>query len=163
MLLGEPFFASLDETPIRQQLEDVIGTCVACKRDIVSGDEFDRGQRQKLNLGHTIGHAVEARSNYTLFHGECVAIGLACVARAAKRRGACSEETCGRILALLKKYGLPTETTETVDDLYAICCSDKKIAGSTIHLVVPEEIGGCTLQKMPVTALREWIAEGLIP
>ena len=69
----------------------------------------------------------------------------------------------GRILALLKKYGLPTETTETVDDLYAICCSDKKIAGSTIHLVVPEEIGGCTLQKMPVTALREWIAEGLIP
>lgn len=163
VLLGEPFFASLDETPIRQQLEDVIGTCVACKRDIVSGDEFDRGQRQKLNLGHTIGHAVEARSNYTLFHGECVAIGLACVARAAKRRGACSEETCGRILALLKKYGLPTETTETVDDLYAICCSDKKIAGSTIHLVVPEEIGGCTLQKMPVTALREWIAEGLIP
>lgn len=161
VLIGGNFFQSLLETPISDQLETVICQSVAYKRDIVCGDEFDRGQRQLLNLGHTIGHAVEAKGNFSLFHGECVAIGLAAVARAAKALGRCSAETCESILRLIQQYNLPTETEFSADALFVLCCSDKKIADGSISLVVPEEIGRCTLQKMPTTALLEWIEKGL--
>ena len=108
VLSGEELFSALENAPIEDQLEDVICACVAYKRDIVNGDEFDRGQRQLLNLGHTIGHAVEACSGYSLFHGECVAIGLAAVARAACRVDLTAPETRDRLRALLRRCGLPT-------------------------------------------------------
>ena len=163
VLSGEDLFSALESAPIENQLEDVICACVAYKRDIVGGDEFDRGQRQLLNLGHTIGHAVEARSGYALFHGECVSIGLAAVARAACRLGLTAPETRDRILALLRRCGLPTETDFTADQLYAVSCSDKKIAAGTIRLVVPEAIGGCALRPMALPELRGWIEKGLQP
>ena len=162
VLIGGDFFQSLADTPIKEQLEAVICQSVAYKRDIVCGDEFDRGQRQLLNLGHTIGHAVEAKAEFSLVHGECVAIGMAAVARAAKAMGYCSDETCESIIRLIRQYDLPTETEFTAAELYAICCNDKKIAGSSISLVVPEAIGNCTLNKIPTSALLEWIEKGLI-
>ncbi|MEA4965183.1 MAG: 3-dehydroquinate synthase [Oscillospiraceae bacterium] len=161
VLLGEPLFSALERTPIQDQLEDVIRACISYKRDLVEGDEFDRGDRQLLNLGHTIGHAVEAQSGYRLFHGECVAIGLAAVARAAHKMGLCSDETCGRIRALLEQTGLPTETACPADALFEICRSDKKIAAGRIRLVVPEAIGGCTLRPMALPELRDWIEKGI--
>ena len=163
VLSSEDLFSALENAPIENQLEDVICACVAYKRDIVNGDEFDRGQRQLLNLGHTIGHAVEACSGYSLFHGECVAIGLAAVARAACRLDLTASKTRDRILALLRRCGLPTETDFTADQLYAVSCSDKKIAAGTIRLVVPEAIGGCTLRPMALPELRGWIEKGLQP
>ena len=137
--------------------------CTSRKVGMVPPLEFDRGQRQLLNLGHTIGHAVEAKSGYALFHGECVAIGMAAVARAAAKLGHCPQETCDRILRLIRQYGLPTETDFSADELFSVCCSDKKIAAGTIRLVVPEAIGGCTLQPMAVTDLRLWIEKGITP
>lgn len=161
VLIGERFFRALEETPIREQLEDVICTCISYKRDIVAGDEFDRGERQLLNLGHTIGHAVETLADYRLFHGECVAIGMAAVARAAASLGFCTAELRDRIIALLQQYGLPTETEFAADELFAVSCSDKKIASGSIRLVVPAAIGGCFLKPMPMTELNEWIRKGL--
>ena len=163
ILSSEDLFSALENAPIENQLEDVICACVAYKRDIVNGDEFDRSQRQLLNLGHTIGHAVEACSGYSLFHGECVAIGLAAVARAACRLGLTAPETRDRILSLLRRCSLPTETDFTADQIYAVCCSDKKIAAGTIRLVVPEAVGGCTLHPMALPELRGWIEKGLQP
>ena len=76
----------------------------------------------------------------------------------------CSDaDTCARICALLRQYGLPTETDQTADALYAACCSDKKIAAGTIRLVVPEAVGGCTLRPMALPELRGWIKKGLTP
>ena len=161
LLIGEKFLRSLEETPVSDQLEAVICTCIAYKRDIVAGDEFDRGQRQLLNLGHTIGHAVETKADYRLFHGECVAIGMAAVIRAAVQTGHCSAALRDRVLALIRTYGLPTETEFTADELYAVCCSDKKIASGTIRLVVPAAPGGCRLLPMPISDLREWLEKGL--
>lgn len=163
VLLGEDLFRLLEETSIRDNLESVICTCIACKRDIVSGDEFDRGQRQLLNLGHTIGHAVETAAEYQLFHGECVSIGLACVTRAALRQCLCSQTLYQRILSLLQKYSLPTETWFDAETLFSICCSDKKISTGTIRLVVPKALGDCSLLQIPVAKLKDWIREGITP
>ena len=114
VLRSAPFFDELRAQPVSAQVGHVIATCVGMKRDLVVADEFDRGSRQLLNLGHTFGHAVEACSGYTVPHGCGVAIGMAIIARAAARRGICTDDTCAQILALLRQYGLPTETDEDV-------------------------------------------------
>ena len=70
-------------------------------------------------------------------HGCGVAIGMAIIARAAAKRGICTDDTCAQILALLRKYGLPTETAFTRDALTDAARSDKKIADGKLHLIVP--------------------------
>ena len=123
-------------------------------------DEFDTGARMKLNLGHTIGHGVEARSNFTLSHGKSVAIGMAIIARAAARRGICTDDTCAQILALLRQYGLPTETDFCRDALADAARSDKKIADGKLHLIVPERIGRCRIETVPAEDIPAWLADG---
>ena len=138
----------------------VISTCVGMKRDLVAADEFDRGSRQLLNLGHTFGHAVEACSGYTVPHGCGVSIGMAIIARAAARRGICTDDTCAQILALLRQYGLPTETDFCRDALADAARADKKIAGGVLHLIVPERIGRCRIEMVPAEDIPAWLADG---
>ena len=75
----EGFFESLGEEPISARYEAVVECCVSMKRDFVARDEFDRGDRRYLNFGHTIGHAAERCSGYTLPHGYAVAMGMAAI------------------------------------------------------------------------------------
>ena len=130
------------------------------KRDLVAADEFDRGSRQLLNLGHSFGHAVEKCSDYAVPHGCGVAIGMAIIARAAAKRGICTEDTCAQIIALLRQYGLPTETDFTCDALTDAARSDKKIADGKLHLIVPERIGHCRIEAIPAADIRAWLADG---
>ena len=130
------------------------------KRDIVSADEYDLGRRRTLNLGHTFGHAVEQCSDFSLLHGEAVAIGMATITRAAVKRGLCSEETLTRLLDILHRYGLPTETGYALDRLYEAELVDKKISGGKMHLIVPEKIGRVRMETIPVEALRDWMRDG---
>ena len=160
VLFDEAFFASLEETPVRDQLAAVIARCVALKRDTVAADEFDRGCRALLNLGHTLGHAVEKVSAYAVSHGEAVAVGMAVIARAAVRRGFCSRETARRLETLLRRYDLPTGTDIPGDALFQAALSDKKIGGGRLNLIVPEAIGRCRIQPIPPEELRDWLRDG---
>ena len=160
MLGSAAFFEELYQTPVREQYEHVIEVCVAMKRDIVSADEYDLGRRRTLNLGHTFGHAVEQCSDFSLLHGEAVAIGMATITRAAVKRGLCSEETLTRLLDILHRYGLPTETGYALDRLYEAELVDKKISGGKMHLIVPEKIGRVRMETIPVEALRDWMRDG---
>lgn len=160
MLGNAAFFEELAKTDVREQYEHVIETCVAMKRDIVGADEFDLGRRRTLNLGHTIGHAVEQCSAFSLLHGEAVAIGMATITRAAMQRGMCKAETLDRLLSLLRAYGLPTQTTQALDALCEAALVDKKIAGGKLHLIVPEEIGKVRVERIAVEELREWMKDG---
>ena len=160
MLGSRDFFESLERHGVRDRLKDVICTCVRMKRDIVHEDEFDRGQRQLLNLGHSFGHAVEACSRFSILHGEAVAIGMAIITRAAVRRGDCPPEALDRLLALLQRCGLPTETDYSADELFAALGTDKKLTGSTMHLVIPEDIGRCRIEAMPLAEAKELLRLG---
>ncbi|MCD8107384.1 MAG: 3-dehydroquinate synthase [Oscillospiraceae bacterium] len=157
VLFSEEFFTQLEETPAKKQLENVITTCVTMKRDIVKADEFDTGERMLLNLGHTVGHAVEGLSGFETLHGQAVAIGLATISRSAVKYGYLSEENCERIIGLLEKYGLPTETEFTADEMYTLAVSDKKASSDTITIIVPRKIGHCELLKLPKTDLKDWL------
>ena len=161
ILFDRDFFDYLSGTGMEFDREYVIERCVAMKRDVVDRDEFDVGTRKLLNLGHTIGHSVEANSRFTLSHGQSVAIGTAIVARAAAAKGILSMEDCGRILKTLRAYGLPVETSDDPEILAGIALSDKKRSGSTLDLIVPEAIGSCKVLPVPVSDVLAWIQEGM--
>ena len=151
----------LEKIDLAADPEEVAARCIAQKRDLVEQDEFDTGARQLLNLGHTIGHGVEACSDYTISHGKAVAIGMTLVTRAAVAFGLCPAAVLVRLTALLQKYHLPTATDYTAQELYEKTLSDKKRAGDTITLVIPKKIGACELKKVPVTELLPIIRAGL--
>ena len=160
MIESESFFESLEETPIADQLEEVISTCVAMKRDYVNRDEFDTGDRIFLNFGHTFGHAIEACSDFSILHGEGVAVGMAAMTRAAAARGLCPESVVERLTALLKRYNLPTESPYRRAQLLSAALSDKKAQGGAIRLVVPERIGKCFVESVPKNRIGEWMRDG---
>ena len=161
ILFDEPLFMELVRDGLHFDREKVIAACVAHKRDVVNADEFDRGQRQKLNLGHTIGHGVEAMSDFTLSHGKSVAIGTAIAARAAAKLGICDQGTATRIMWLLEKFGLPIFTHHTAAELAQMALSDKKRAGNTVNLILPKAVGDCIISPTPVTELESIIQAGL--
>lgn len=155
MLFDPQLFEYLKKTGLGFDREKVIARCVELKRNVVKEDEFDTGTRMKLNLGHTVGHAVETMSHFSLSHGKAVAIGMAIIARAAKCDG------CGRLLGLLEQFGLPTETKFSADALIPCMLSDKKRSGGTVNLIVPRSIGNCDIVPTPVDGLKLILEAGL--
>ena len=118
-------------------------------------DEFDTGARMKLNLGHTIGHGVEAKSNFTLSHGKSVAIGMAIVSRA------CNCPDAPRVLSILKQFGLPTTTEDSAEEILGYALSDKKRSSDLVKLILPNAIGDCAIVPTPVERLKSFIQAGL--
>lgn len=141
--------------------EYVISECVKMKRDIVKSDEFDTGKRMLLNLGHTLGHAIEAASDYKIPHGRAVAAGMAVFTKAAEKYGICGNECYGEVVDLLKKFNLPYSTDFKADVLYEIMTADKKRNGNTVTVVVPEKVGNCILKTMTLEQLKSFVKAGL--
>lgn len=161
-MIGDPGLLDLLETTdFQKDPEEIVARCVAQKRDLVEQDEFDTGARQLLNLGHTIGHGIEACSGYQLSHGKAVAIGMTLITRAAVSFGLCPAEALPRLQSLLKKYRLPDATEYEAQALYEKTLSDKKRTGSTIRLVVPTAWGKSQLHQVAVPDLLQWIEKGL--
>lgn len=161
VLSDESLFALFEDGTLTAAPADVIARCVAYKAGVVERDETEQGERKLLNLGHTVGHAIEACSGFCIPHGHAVAAGLAVMARAAERLGWTQEPIAGRIAACLAKNDLPTGTDFSAQDLARAALSDKKRAGDTITIVVPRRIGTCQLHKLPVAELEHLIAAGL--
>ena len=153
-------FSAIEADGVRAREEDIIAACVDMKREIVAMDEFDTGERKKLNLGHTVGHAVESAEGYRLLHGECVAVGLAVICRAAAKFGYMPQDDAARVVHLLEKTGLPTETALARKTLMEFARADKKRSGGSLDLVVPERIGACRTVRIPAQELDSWMAAG---
>ena len=161
ILYDDALFSDLASAGLAFDRETVIARCVELKRDVVMEDEFDTGARMKLNLGHTIGHGVEASSHFQISHGKAVAIGTAIITRAASFNGLCSEETKTDVLTVLERFGLPTACEYDVETLLHSALSDKKRAGNTVGLIIPRSIGQCDISPIPVDELLSLIEAGL--
>lgn len=161
ILYDPQLFSHLEDKGISFDREAVIARCVELKRDVVMEDEFDTGARMRLNLGHTIGHGVEARSQFTVSHGKAVAIGMAIVCRAANMLDICNKQTCDRITSCIESFGLPVNTDSSAQELYEFALSDKKRSGGTVNLIVPKEIGNCLIVPTDVSKLKSFIEAGL--
>ncbi len=136
-------------------IESVIEKCVSMKAEIVSVDEFDTGQRQLLNFGHTIGHAIEKATDFKISHGIAVGIGMAIISKISDTLGWSDENTYPQITKCLKKNGIPTTTDVKNEALLSAMAKDKKRNGETINLVIPEKIGNCVLKSIEISKLEE--------
>lgn len=161
ILYDPKLFAHLAEQGIDFHREQVIARCVELKRDVVMEDEFDTGARMKLNLGHTVGHGVEAKSNFTVSHGKAVAIGMCIVARASVAMGSCTATARDQIVSTVERFGLPTKTEYDAEALFIGALSDKKRSGSYVSLIVPHAIGDCRITPMELANIQPFIQAGL--
>ena len=157
VLDDETLFKLLEDGHWHDRMLDVIETCVAAKAKLVEADERDTGSRQLLNLGHTLGHAIEKCSHYEISHGHAVAIGMVYAARIACSLGLCDERTLERLTACLMANRLPISAPFTAEALCAVALNDKKRSGGTITFVLPHGIGDCRLHPMNVNDLPDWI------
>lgn len=139
----------------------IIRQSIEIKKSVVEEDEREQGMRAVLNFGHTVGHAIEKCSNYTISHGQAVAIGMVVISRAAYNRGITEEDLSVPISVLLQHCGLETESPFSAADLAEAMMSDKKRRGNTIRLVLAKDIGKAFFHDLPVSDLRAFISSGV--
>lgn len=162
MIRNEPLFAYLEATDA-PDVSAVIAASVEDKRAVVECDERDTGEREILNFGHTLGHAVEHLSHFKIAHGEAVAIGMMLVTHAAVRRGEIDPTVEKRLASLLNRYSLPTKTEESAESILSVAIGDKKRKGDRVTLVLPEGVGCVRREAFTLDALLSYIKEGLTP
>ncbi len=133
-------------------LTEIISRCIQIKRKIVQEDEREeKGIREILNYGHTIGHIIETLTGYSQYrHGEAVAIGMVEEARMAVRNGVLEEEDLKRLSELISSYGLPVEIPESIsrNDVRGKILQDKKVRHGEIRMPIPEGIGRVVLREV---------------
>lgn len=135
----------------------LIARAIQAKAALVAQDEADRGPRRLLNLGHSIGHAIEAAGGFQIPHGQAVAMGLGSITRAAVRQGLCKSSTLARLEAMLVRHHLNQENPFKAADLLPYMKRDKKAGSGRLTLVVPRRIGGCELREVSWAELPDWI------
>lgn len=131
--------------------EEIIARCISIKRDVVTADEFDKGERQLLNFGHTLGHSIELLSNFTITHGEAVAKGMVIAAKLGKECG--YADVVEPIKNIVEMYGFDTSCPYSAEQLYRVSLSDKKRQKEKITIVIPESVGKCILHTIPTEEL----------
>lgn len=161
VLDAEALFELLKDGRWHAEMISVIETSVRKKARLVEEDERDTGSRQLLNLGHTLGHAIEKCSEFSISHGHAVAIGMVYAAQIAVHMGFCDTVTVERLKKALKANHLPVSAPYTADELCAVALSDKKRTGSTMTYVLPHTIGDCRLHKLPVEDLHGLIEKAI--
>jgi len=141
----------LDEPVIERLVHD----SVIIKSAVVNRDEQEKGERRKLNFGHTLAHALEKTTGIS--HGEAVAIGMVFAAGLSVKRGLLSREEAGRLSGLLKKVNLPTRITFDKEKAIDALKKDKKREGSGIHFVLLKTLGEAIIEEIAIGELEEQI------
>lgn len=128
-------------------LERIITRCCKMKAKIIQDDERENGVRMTLNYGHTLGHAFEKLSNYTIGHGEAIAIGMLLINAVAVEKGLLDKEIHERIVKILVRYHLLdhlkdfTRKPKIIEQLWKIMLNDKKNKDGIVRFIVPRDIG----------------------
>ena len=161
VLEDEMLFSRLMTEGLHFDRVSVISRCIEIKAHYVAEDEFDRGLRQKLNLGHTFGHAIEASSDFAVTHGQAVATGMCMIARASCALGFCRKSCVEGIEECVRGFGLPDFCEKRAEELMPFIRSDKKRRAGSISLIVPRQIGQCDVMEVDVDDIPNWLWEGL--
>lgn len=161
LIADADFYRSLMSGDIRAQIDDVVRRNVEIKAAVVGEDEFERGRRKLLNFGHTLGHAIEKCSGYSVSHGHAVAVGMVLASRAAGRLGYGPVGTLDAVLAACRRFGLPTECPYAAGELYAAATGDKKRDLDRIDVVVLEEVGRAKTVRLGLDGLRSFTEAAL--
>ena len=142
-------------------LETAVLRAAAFKARIVSRDERDRGLRNVLNFGHTVGHAIEAVTGFKVNHGTSIAIGMIVAGRIARRLGLFPERDLGRLTSVIAAAGLPTAMPElNITEVLDAIKHDKKVSGGNVKFILPIRIGQIIVtDKVDLDMVAEALAE----
>lgn len=140
-------------------LDEAMELAIARKASIVARDEHERDERKLLNLGHTMGHAIELVSGFSLVHGEAVALGLVVAARVADALGA-SPPVGARMQAMVASLGLPDEPRDWIDRAVPALSRDKKRIGGAIDVVVPYAPGDVRIERFELARYEALVRRG---
>jgi 3-dehydroquinate synthase len=143
ILSGEELFERLEIGSWKLEVGSWLADAIQVKVQVVTRDPFEQGERAKLNLGHTFGHAFEKLSNYTMRHGNAVAIGMMCAAHLAQNRQWCDDAFVVRIEKLLHAIRLPTRLPGDMptDAILDAMQTDKKMLDGKLHFILPRALG----------------------
>jgi shikimate kinase / 3-dehydroquinate synthase len=167
-LIGDPQLFELleEEAPeilLRNPalLERVVSACIAVKARIVALDPRESGIRAHLNLGHTLGHALESAGGYSkLTHGEAVSLGLVAALRLGEHLGHTPSSLTGRVVALLGRLGLPSRLDRAeLTGATALIGRDKKRAGANMTFVFTRAVGDVFRETVPLGELERLAPE----
>ena len=127
----------------------------------MSQDEHESGLRRILNFGHTLGHALEAASQYSLTHGQAVAAGMGVAIRFSQKWAGLDPDEADRALRLMQRLGLPTELPGDIPSelLLSALEKDKKIQGNICHFVLISQIGQAVIQPITVEELGQSLTQ----
>ncbi len=148
-VIGKPeLFRALETVDVKElrrdaaKLEWVIAESITLKAEVVASDERENGLRRVLNLGHTIGHALEAETEYRHFlHGEAVAWGMIAAARIAAAVERTDKTSASRIVDAVRRLGPLPKVQARSRNILRLLQSDKKTRNGVVHFVLPREIG----------------------
>jgi shikimate kinase / 3-dehydroquinate synthase len=128
---------------VLENIDEIVRRGMAVKIQVIQADPYEQGPRAALNLGHTLGHALELASGYQVRHGEGVAIGMVAAARLSERLGLAEPGLAERIRAVLSSLGLPVEVPSDLDHAQIIAAMglDKKRRAGKVRLALPVRIG----------------------
>ena len=146
--------ASLDKKTITR----LIKSSIKIKLSIVNMDEEDHNKRRSLNLGHTLGHAIEAVSKGKVSHGEAVAIGMCFSARFSHKLGILKEKDLNEILDAVSLFGLPTELADVdlqKEPIIEAINKDKKRSQKQMDFLLVKKVGTVVIKKLDVKVIGE--------
>ena len=138
-------------------INDLVYLCVDYKRQIVEADEFESGLRKLLNLGHTLAHGIEKLSNYTIPHGNAVAMGLDIILKSSLKHGFIQNEVYDKIIKVFEKCVPERTCPYTIEQICDASKSDKKRSGENITLITVHGVGDCVPIKIRVTDMAEYL------
>ena len=135
---------------IKAHLEETVKRAMAVKIQVIEEDPFEKGMRATLNLGHTVGHAVELVSQFELRHGEAIAIGMVTEANYAEQIGLARKGLTSEIASVLSRFGLPVSIPSGLprDEIIHVMAVDKKKHATAIRFALPVEIGKVELVEV---------------
>ncbi|MDQ3734330.1 MAG: 3-dehydroquinate synthase [Actinomycetota bacterium] len=146
----------LDRDPSgRVDQAELVVRAVRVKAEVVAEDLTDLGRREMLNYGHTLGHAIESASRYSMRHGEAISIGMVFAAQLARHAGLLDRASAARHRELISAMGLPTTCSAAWSDLLVRMRVDKKARGDQLRFVVLEDIARPRILESPEEALLE--------
>lgn len=161
-IADEDYLVHLEKLPRwEDSLETTIERSIRIKAAFVAADTLDRNERQKLNFGHTFGHAIETVTGFAVSHGAAVAIGMVMASRLADRLGIAEVSLTERLEALLRKYGLPTEFAGGgggSETFARAAANDKKSGAGKITFVLPVRAGEVRLTPFDIADLQKIFA-----
>ncbi len=131
-------------------MEEVIYQSCQIKRDVVERDPKEQGERALLNFGHTIGHAIEKLSDFSLYHGECVALGMVSAAYLSFRFGSLTEEELEYLKETILRYHLPVKLNNfphTPEEILAVTKLDKKMESGKVKFILLKNLGEAFITK----------------